>query len=485
VRTSVYALGTDYREVSNLDRLLPWIAIAAGVLALAVAIAKGGGSEKGGHPDRSLLPSWIAVGAMYGLAYGFRSMFFGLPDVAHGFLFGVIAVRLAMAVDGRAGRSPLAALGLATALAGGALLMPQEMRQSLWLGTAVGAGLAAACASLAESAQGTSRLAAFAIATLAAASVLGSYRDGVDRAAAMPAAIGTIAVIVMAALKLGSPSKWIRWAIVVVALLGGAKLLAAKYLFYGASFNVALGAVASAAIVAWILDDDDGTSPGPFVVCTVIWLAWSTVAFGLMQGLGIAISAMFAASFLFAAESYRGLLSMAVLVPLAFYRIFLEAYPTESRHIDVGQQYSMMGIVIGAALPTALAAWIARASSRTTGLRRPFMALIAGAIVMALLIAADFILGSRGVIGVIIGLAIAPLVAGLIRGERLGTLAAIGSLAAAVVASFKFVAPYILVERETKIQLLGWGIGSAVILIAIASWLMRDSAGASAHENTA
>jgi hypothetical protein len=201
--------------------------------------------------------------------------------------------------------------------------------------------------------------------------------------------------------------------------------------------------------------------------------------------LGLAISAIFALSFLLAVESYRGLLSMAVLVPLAFYRIFLEAYPAESRHIDVGQHYSVMGIVLGATLPTALAAWVAKAGGRSSGLMRPFMALVAGGVADALLIAADFVLGSRGVIGIIVGLAIAPVVAGLIRGERLGTLAAIGSLAAAVVASFKFVAPYILVERETKIQILGWAIGAAVILIAIANWLMRGNAGTSTNENTA
>lgn len=468
-----------------MDRLLPWIAIAGGILALVVAFVKAQPVEKGGNADRALLPSWIAVGAMYGLAYGLQSTFVGLPHVAHGFLFGVIAVRMAMATDSSAGRSSLAALGLATAIAGAVLLMPQEMRQPMWFGAAVGAGLAAACASLGETAKGTSRLTAFAIATLAAASVLGSYRDGVDRAAAVPAAIGVIAIIVMAGLKFGSLSKWIRWIVVAVILVAGAKLLSVKFLFYGASFNVALGAVASAAIVAWILDGDDETSPGPFVICMVIWLAWSTIAFGLLQGLGLAISAVFALSFLFAVDSYRGLLSMAVLVPLAFYRVFLEAYPAESRHIHVGQQYSMMGIILGAALPTALASWVSRAGARCTGKMRPFMALIGGAVVLALLIAADFIIGSRGVIGVIIGLAIAPLVAGLIRGERLGTLAAIGTLAAAVVVSFKFVAPHILMERETKIQLLGWSIGAAVILIAIATWLMRGPAGASVNENTA
>lgn len=468
-----------------MDRFLPWISIVSGIVALVVANSKGAAVEKAVGADRSLLPSWIAVGAMYGFAYGFESSVVGMPNVAHGLLFGVTAIRLAMAIDARVGRSPLAALGLATALAGGVLLMPQDLRQLVWLGAAMGAGLAAACASLGESARGTSRLTAFAIATFAAASVLGSYRDGVDRAAAVPAAIGIVAIIVMAGLKFGSLSKWIRWAVVAAVLLAGAKLLSVKFLFYGASFNVALGAVASAAIVAWILDGDDESSPGPFVICTVVWLAWSTIAFGLLQGLGLAISAVFALSFLLGVESYRGLLSMAVLVPLAFYRIFLEAYPAESRHIDVGQHYSVLGIILGAMLPTALAAWVSKAGARSSGLMRPFMALIAGTVVVALLIAADFIIGSRGVIGIIVGLAIAPVVAGLIRGERLGTLAAIGSLAAAVVVSFRFVAPHILVERETKIQLLGWSIGAAVIFIAIASWLMRDSAGASVNENTA
>jgi len=456
-----------------------------GIVALVVAATKGKASDARGHADRDLLPAWIAAGAMYGFAYGFPSGLGGLPEVAHGLLFGVIAVRIAMVIDSRAGRSTLAAIGLATAIAGGVLLMPEEMRSSLWLGAAVGSGLAAACAALAQTSKGTTLITAFAVCTMAAASVLGSYRDGVDRAAAVPAALGVIAILAGAGLKFGSLSKWIRWAVVAAVLLAGAKLLAVRFLFYGASFNVALGAVGSALMVAWILDGDDETSAGPFTICTVIWLAWSTIAFGLLQGLGVAISAVVAMTFLLAVESYRGLLSMAVLVPLAFYRIFLEAYPAESRHIDVGQQYSVMGIIIGAALPSAITAWVVKAGARVGGMMRPFMALIGGAVVVALLIAADFIIGSRGVIGILIGLSIAPLVAGMARGERLGALAGVGSLAAFVVVSFKYVGPHILVERETKIQLLGWFVGAAVILIALATWLLRGTAGASVNENTA
>jgi hypothetical protein len=98
---------------------------------------------------------------------------------------------------------------------------------------------------------------------------------------------------------------------------------------------------------------------------------------------------------------------------------------------------------------------------------------LSGVIAVALLVAADFVLGAKGTVGVLIGLALAPFVAGISGGERLGVLAAIGGLAAAVVATFKFAAPHLLMERAEKIQLLGWSIGVAIILIIVAHLLIR------------
>ncbi|MDQ2985533.1 MAG: hypothetical protein M3R13_02270 [Armatimonadota bacterium] len=468
-----------------MDRFLPWVAIGAGVLALALARSTSqDGRGKAGTGTSTLLACLVGLVVVYAAAFGFRSQLIGLIDVAHGIAIGAAAVLAATWFTGGAAKAGLAAIGIATAIAGVILLLPPELRQSLWLGAAMGSGLAAACTCLADPKGSLDRLAAFTIAAFSGASALGGFRDGVERAAAMPAVIGIVAVIALSAIQYGSLSKWLKWAAVAVVLVGGAKLIAIRYLFLGASFDVALGSIATAAMVAWILDTNADDTPGPFVICTIIWLAWSTIAFGLLQGLGLAVSAVFAAAFLLAVGSYRGLLSMGVLVALLFYRIFLEAYPTESRHIDVGQHYSVMGIIAGAALPIAVASWVARAGSRFEGFMRPGMALLAGAIFVAVLIAAHFILGARGTIGLLVGLSIAPFVAGLAKGGRLGILAAIGGMAAAIVVSFKFAAPHLLMERETKIQMLGWSIAVAVILTATAHWLTRDAAGAATNENT-
>lgn len=465
-----------------MDRFLPWIAVGAGVLSLVAAMSKPASSG-----NRSLVNAFagiMAVVAMYAIAFGFQSTFVGLVEIAHGFALGTAAVLLAWLIEPRTGRNGLAVLGIATLAGGLMLLFPEDAQRSAWLGLAAGGALAAACTSLASGSLGADRLAAFALAAVAGACVLGSYRDGVDRAASVPVLIAVIGVIALMAVRFGSLSKWVKALIVAAILLGGAKLLAIKFLFLGASFNVALGAVASATIVTWILENEDSRSHGPFAISALIWLAWSTVAFGLLQGLGLAVSAVFAAAFLLGVGSNRGLLSMSILVPLLFYRVFLEMYPTETRQIDVGQQYAVMGIAAGIIIPIAATAWLARAGSRFSGLAKPSIAVIAGAITIAILVAADFVLGSRGTVGVLIGLAMAPFVAGISGGEKTGVLAAVGGLAAAVVITFKFAAPHLLLERAEKIQVLGWSIGIAIVLIALAHWLTKETTGEN-HESAA
>jgi hypothetical protein len=168
---------------------------------------------------------------------------------------------------------------------------------------------------------------------------------------------------------------------------------------------------------------------------------------------------------------------MSPLVALLFYRMFLEMYPTETRQIDVGQQYAVMGIVAGVVLPIAVGSWIGRSAEKFKGLAKPAIAVLAGVIAIALLIAADFVLGAKGTVGVLIGLSLAPFVAGIAGGDRLGVLAAIGGLAAAVVATFRFAAPHLLMERAEKIQILGWSIGVAIVLIAIAHFATKRNSG--------
>jgi hypothetical protein len=451
-------------------------------MSLVVAMSKPApsGSRSLGHA----IAVFAAVVAVYAVAFGFRSTFVGLVEVAHGFALGTAAVLLAWLIEARVGRSGLAVLGVATLVGGIVIVLPEDIRRSVWLGVAAGGALAAACTSMASSTQGADRLTAFVLAAVAAACVLGTFREGVDRAATVPVLIAVIGVIALMAVQFGKLSMWIKALIVAAILVGGAKLLAIKFLFLGASFNVALGAVACAAVVTWILENEDSRSHGPFAISALIWLAWSTVAFGLLQGLGIAISAVFAAAFLLGVGSNRGLLSMCILVPLLFYRVFLEMYPTETRQFDVGQQYAVMGIAAGIFIPIAAAAWLSRASTRFSGFARPTVAVIAAAIGVAVLVAADFVLGSHGTVGMLVGLAMAPFVAGISGGEKTGVLAAVGGLAAAVVIIFKFAAPHLLLERAEKIQVLGWSIGIAVVLIALAHWLTKETHGEN-HESAA
>jgi hypothetical protein len=319
----------------------------------------------------------------------------------------------------------------------------------------------------------------------AGASVLGSYRDGLERAGSLAAIIGVFGLLVIFAMRLAPLPKYVRWLAAGLLLVGAAALIAQRYLFLGASFNVALGAVASAAVVAYILETHSREATAPVAVCAFIWLGWGTIAFGLLQGLGVAISALFAGAFLVCIGARRGLASATVLVALLFYRVFLEAFPTDSRAIEVSQHYAVMGIVAGCLFPTLVAAWTRRICQRFDPGMRLLAAFITGSILVAVIVASDFILGSRGTVGMLIGLCVAPAISGMAETERIGPAAAVGSLGAAIVLIFGSVAPNLLIEREQKIQILGWTITAAIVLIAVAAWLVREPGDKSYNENAA
>lgn len=452
-----------------MDRVLPWLAVGAGVLSLVLTWK---GKRDGKSPSNVAGACLVVLFLLYGAAFGLRSELNGLLEMSHGIALGMAAVLLAGWVDGDRSESPVLAFGLAVLVAGVSLLLPIEMRALVWLGSAVGAGIASGVAMV--SGAPAARKASFLVGVIAVASLIGSYRDGVDRAATVPVAIGVLATIALGVVRFGDYSKWLKLLVVAVVLIGGAKLLAMRYLFLGASFNVALGAIASAAVVAWILESDKRDAPGTFVVAAMIWLGWSTVAFGLLQGLGLGLTVLYGGAFLAAAGSHRGLLSLGVPVALLYYRVLLEMFPTEVRQVEMGQHYAVMGILAGAAIPIALSSWIAQAGARLTAVGRPVLAVVVGAIVVGVVVAADFVLGAKGTVGMLVGLAVTPFVAGLVPGERLGILAVSASLSALVVASFRFVSQHLLMDRDSKAQLIGWGIAIALALAVTAHYLTKE-----------
>jgi hypothetical protein len=470
-------VGTVSLEVS-LDSLLPWVAIAVGVLSVFGSSWGVKSTEDDGTPTAfPAAAALLAILLAYAAALLFRSQLRDGLEIAHGIAIGAIGTCLAARGD-KGGQATAAALGVATAAAGLILLLPVEMRQSLWLGAASGAG---AMLLLGGGRQGLS--ATWALGMFAGASVLSSYRDGIERAGSLPAIVGVFALIVLFAIRLMPMGKYVKWLGAGLLLVGAAALIAQRYLFLGAALNVAVGAVASAAIVAYILESHSREAIAPVAICAFIWLAWGTIAFGLLQGLGLAISALFAGAFLVCVGSSRGLAAATVLVALLFYRIFLEAFPTDSRAIEVSQHYAVMGIVAGCLLPTLMATWKGRICQRFDSGMRMVAAVITGLILVALIVAADFILGSRGTVGMLIGLCVAPVVSAMGGSQKIGATAAIGSLGATIVLLFGFVAPNLLIERELKIQILGWTIAAAILLIAIAAWLIREPGDASIHEN--
>ncbi|MGI8923153.1 MAG: hypothetical protein ACR2HJ_03775 [Fimbriimonadales bacterium] len=492
-----------------MDTFLPWAALLAGPFALAIdwwLESSEARKPVAGAPTpfwtelQAMRPTLVGVLVLAGLAIGAAWFLAKTPAIGVGFAIGALAVLIAhiseRPLDGP-NHLGIVPIGLATAAVGATLFAEKAWRVDLQLGLIMGASLAATLVRVgAPDRSSWPGLTTIYAGALAAASVIGSFRENVERAALVPILIGIVAVIAFALATLwrqfadrqrGEAGLSVFWVglIGALALIGGAKLIAVKYLFLGDFFLVVAGAVITAGCVAWVLSDDREHQPGTFAMASLIWLAWITIAFGLLQGVGVGIAAVAAASILYLIDAKRAIASMGIVIAIEFYRVFLELYPAESRSIDIGQQYAVMGLMAGAALPIALSHWGARICEAFMGMRGFVLTLLASLITLALLVAIPFVLGSRGVVGFVVGLGLAVFCLGMGGSFRLGLLSLSAGLASSTILAFGYLAPHLGLEREAKIRFLGWGIAASIVILVSAEMLTRRPKVHTPHEEPA
>ena len=205
----------------------------------------------------------------------------------------------------------------------------------------------------------------------------------------------------------------------------------------------------------------------------------------MLQGFGIGLAALAAASFLFLLGSQKGLVSLGIVVAIAFYRVFLEQYPTEARAIDIGQHYSVIGLVVGAALPIAVGSWGSRIRQKYAGTQSFLFSLLAGIIALSIVLGLNFVIGSRGAVGFLLGLGFASFALGLGGVYRMSITGLSSAFAAAMIAGFGYIAPHIGIERETKIRVIGWALAIPNIVLILAEILFRKPKGVTTSEDLA
>ncbi len=448
----------------------------------------------------TLIGAAIVIVLAVGAGFIWNKQLAGLKEISYGFAIGGALAILAEVCErgyGTRARTMLAPVALGLGAVGATLLADRATLVHTQLGLVLGSAVIAALLAVGGAAGGSwARLSAYYASFLCAASIIGVHRENVIRAARAPVVFGILTVISIALAfgwsdfvqkQRGKPGMSRFWLGVVGAIVfvAGARLIAVRYLFYGNAFWICLGSVVAAAFVTWVLDEEREGEPGAFAIATLIWLAWLTVAFGLLQGYGIALAGLAAASFMFLLGSQKGLVSLGVVVAIAFYRVFLEQYPSEVRAIDIGQHYSVIGLVAGAALPVAVGSWGSRIRNKYAGTQSFLFSLLAGIVALAIILGLNFVIGSRGAVGFLLGLGFASFALGLGGVYRISITGLSSAFAAAMIAGFGYVAPHIGIERETKIRVIGWALAIAVIVLILAEILFRKPKGVAVREDLA
>lgn len=482
-----------------MDTFLPWasIAIAAAVLILSARPRPGGATTPGsaGGPTqfwldmaaaKTPLLGTLAIGAL-ALAAGYiwESQLPGLSSVGTGIAIGALMAACAHVLElalSSSSSTLLPTLAIAAGFVGAALLGKGSVQ--VLLGLVFGAASGAGVLSLSGGRGTWARNTTFLAGILAGATALGLLRG--DEARYMQTPIVFACAALFAALLTHAAVEFIRKqsgdrgvspllgaGIAVILLIAAAKVIAARYLFLNAAFICMAGAILSAALAAWIISDDREDDPGSFAIASIIWVSWVIVAFGLLQGFGVAISAAAAATLLVAIDSRRALTSLGIVLAIVFYRIFLELYPAESRAIDIGQQYAVIGLLIGAALPLATAGWAAKVRANYSGLGAVSLSFIAGVVLLLAVCGLSFVIGSRGAVGFVVGLGVAIFAQGIAGKFRLAVPAIVCGLGSAMLLSFNYISPHIGLERETKIRVLAWALGALVVVLILAEMLSR------------
>lgn len=306
---------------------------------------------------------------------------------------------------------------------------------------------------------------------IVSADFLGRSSLGSDPASTSGEALGfafLIAAIVSGVAGRFSKSGLVRGGLGFVTLLLVGYIGCWKYLGSDELAMLWIGGVVVGGIVHLLLLGEERAEPFRFVLATVIWLGAATVAFGLNKdgrGYGMAICLLGGASLLVLLGNTRGLMTLCVAASVLIYRLFRELQPEEAKAPDIGQHYTMIGITIGALLPLLPLEW---GRSRTiAGWRAALAGTIWLLILIGLPIAASVLLGSKGAVGLVVGLSLAALVEGL-RGTvtlaPVGLAAGIGSL---TVLTYGWLGDWTDLERAVKVR--------AVIFVAAAMLVLSGA----------
>ncbi len=261
---------------------------------------------------------------------------------------------------------------------------------------------------------------------------------------------------------LGANADWKPLALAVVLFAAVPFLIHYRVFLHSEAGLTAIAGAAIAGILVWALPSSEESSLASTLLGAILMIAVGTAAFGEARGLGMATAALSALAVGIVAQKPRVVAVLSPLAVLAIFRAFGVAFPDAARALDIGQHYGMIGVLAGllaSLLVAEVASWEHRSA---TGL----------AIASAGLAAAfsPLLIGSKGAVGLLVGLGLGGVV-GLLARRTQEALAASVALLGALLIGYPLLRDRLDLTRAEKLPMLA-GVGLVVLITGVAAAML-------------
>jgi hypothetical protein len=323
---------------------------------------------------------------------------------------------------------------------------------------------------------------ALAVSTLA---YLGQVR-GLENAVEGPTALGIVAAVAGLGawlLQKGTKNRAMADVAGIVLLAGAGWVIAWRVInLPSAGWGYVAGAVAALAL-HWAVDRDLNKRSSLFGIAALVWLGVATFAYSRSAGYGISSAALGGLSGLILLGRSRLILTMSPLLVLAAYRAFREAFGTQTAAFDIGQHYGMIGVLAAVLLVVALLDFVKTIPDRA-GMRATMTGAFAAMSFGAAIAAGSLLLSTKGVVGLIVGFGVAPVVAAM-SGVRSSVAMAISAVSVAFLSVFYSAAVELASKpRDERLGLIG-GVFAAALIFAVAAWFAARQSKGNTNEQPA
>ena len=205
------------------------------------------------------------------------------------------------------------------------------------------------------------------------------------------------------------------------------------------------------------------------IIASLIWLGMATFAYSEDKSFGMTLAATTAVIASLVMGGSNRLASVAPLMALAVYRVFRDVHTSATRSLDIGQHYALVGILVGIFIVILLSEW--GSQKRDSHIRSQSAIVIGTILSAALTLFAIMFLGSKGGVGLLVGLLVGPALVALIgTGKSIAVASGIG-LAGLVGLSYGSLADLFSTERSTKQMAFYIAAGVCVVMFLLLKWL--------------